>query len=75
MRRVLGPMKENDAWRIRYNNELYKQFDEPSLLNIIKLKRLQWAGHVQRMEGKRVSKRIMESNFIGKRPAGKQRKR
>jgi hypothetical protein len=31
LRRILGPMKENDAWRIRYNNELYKQFDEPSL--------------------------------------------
>jgi hypothetical protein len=39
LRRILGPMKENTAWRIRYNSE---QFDEPSLLNIIKLKRLQW---------------------------------
>jgi sorting nexin-29 len=26
LRRILGPMKENDAWRITYNNELYKQF-------------------------------------------------
>jgi hypothetical protein len=60
---------------LRYNNELYKQFDEPSLKNIIKLKRLQWAGHVQRMEGKRIPKMILESNFIGKRPVGKPRKR
>jgi hypothetical protein len=33
------------------------------------------AGHVQRMEGKRIPKRILESNFIGKRPVGKPRKR
>jgi hypothetical protein len=75
LRRILGPMKENDAWKIRYNNELHKQFGELSLSNIIKLKRLQWAGHVQRMEGKRIEKRILESNFIGKRPVGKPRKR
>jgi hypothetical protein len=68
-------MKENDAWRIRYKNELYKQFYEPSLSNIIKLKRLQWASHVQRMVGKRIPKRILESIFIGKRPVGKPRKR
>jgi hypothetical protein len=42
---------------------------------IIKLKRLQWAVHVQRMEWKRIPKRILESIFIGKRPAGKPRKR
>jgi hypothetical protein len=75
LRRIFGPMKENDARRIRYNNELYKQFDEPSLSDIIKLKRLQWAGHVQRMEGKRIPKRILESNSFGKRPVGKPRKR
>jgi hypothetical protein len=74
LRRMLGPMKENNIWRIRYNNELYKQFDEPSLSNI-KLKRLQRAGHVQRMEGKRVPKMILESIFIEKRPVGKPRKR
>jgi hypothetical protein len=42
---------------------------------MIKLKRLQWAGHVQRMEGKRIPKRILESKFIGKRLVGKPRKR
>jgi hypothetical protein len=75
LRRILGPMKENNTWRIRYNSELHKQFDEPSISNIIKLKRLQWAGHVQRMDGKRTPKRILESNFIGKRPVDKPRKR
>jgi hypothetical protein len=68
-------MKENNTWRIRYNNELDKQLDEPSLSNIIKLKTLQWAGHVQGMEGNRIPKRILESIFVGKRPVDKPRKR
>lgn len=73
-RRIFGPIKENDTWRIRYSNELYKQFEEPSVSNIITLKIPQWAGHVQRTDGKRTPKRIPESNFIEKRPVGKQRK-
>jgi hypothetical protein len=36
LRRILGPMKENNTWTVRYN-ELYKQFEEPSISNIIKL--------------------------------------
>jgi hypothetical protein len=36
LRRILGPTKENNTWRIMY--ELYKQFEEPSISNIIKLK-------------------------------------
>jgi hypothetical protein len=30
LRRTLGPTKENNTWRIRYN-ELYKQFEETSI--------------------------------------------
>jgi hypothetical protein len=31
LRRILGPMKENNTWIIRYNNELYKQFEVSSI--------------------------------------------
>jgi hypothetical protein len=41
------------------------------LPNCIKLERLQWAGHIQRVEGKR----IPERNFVGKRSIGKIMKR
>jgi hypothetical protein len=30
----------------------------------MKLKRLQWAGYVQRTVGKRIKKRILESNIV-----------
>jgi hypothetical protein len=31
---IRGGMKENSAWIIRYNNELYKQSEEPSTSNV-----------------------------------------
>jgi hypothetical protein len=65
-RRTLGSTKENDAWRIRYNNELYKQFDEPSLSNIIKLKRLQWAGHVNVWRGNAYRKGFWKASLLEK---------
>jgi hypothetical protein len=37
-------------WRIRYNKEIYTLYGDPELSTVIKLRRLQWAGHVQRME-------------------------
>jgi hypothetical protein len=57
-------MKENNTWRI-ICNELYGQFEEPSIYNFIKLKIPQWAGHIQRMDEKRIPKRTLESNIIG----------
>jgi hypothetical protein len=54
LRRIYGPVQDNGQWRIRYNKELYELYGEPDLETCIKLKRLQWAGHVQRMEGTRI---------------------
>jgi hypothetical protein len=51
LRRIYDPFQDNGQWRIRYNKELYELYSEPDLLTCIKLKRLQWAGLVQRMEG------------------------
>ena len=60
LRRIYGPIKENGIWRIRYNKELYKLYKEPEISVMIKLKRLQWAGHVQRMD-----KQHIPFSFIG----------
>jgi hypothetical protein len=40
----------------------------------IKLKRLQWAGHVQRMNKERIPKKILYSTRGGRRRVGKPRK-
>jgi hypothetical protein len=41
----------------------------------IKLKRLQWAGHVQRMNKERIPKKILYSTIGGRRRVGKPRNR
>jgi hypothetical protein len=64
--RTLGPTKENNTWRMRYNNVLYKQFEEPSISNIIKLKRLQWPGHIYRTDGSTFRKKIGKAALLGK---------
>jgi hypothetical protein len=33
-----GPVKENDRWRIRYNEELYKLYHKPCISAVVKLK-------------------------------------
>jgi hypothetical protein len=51
LRRIYGPGQDNGKWRTGYNKEMYELYGEPDLVTCIKLKWLQWAGHIQRMEG------------------------
>jgi hypothetical protein len=41
----------------------------------IKIKRLEWAGHIIRMEEERVPKKVLNGNFHTTRPVGKPRTR
>ncbi|PNF32229.1 hypothetical protein B7P43_G17837 [Cryptotermes secundus] len=75
LRRIYGPIKENGVWRIRYNKELYKLYKEPEISVMIKLKRLQWAGHVQRMDKEHIPRKILYSTIGGRRRVGKPRTR
>jgi hypothetical protein len=47
LRRTLGLINDNGTWRIRYNKEIYTLYGYPELSAVIKLRRLQGAGHVQ----------------------------
>jgi glutamine synthetase len=52
-----------DAFERNVLRRITDPMKEPSISNIIKLKRLQWASHIQYVG----EKRIPESNIIGKR--------
>ena len=43
---IFGAKQENGTWRKRYNYELYEIFNEPNIVNHIKVKRPAWAGHL-----------------------------
>ena len=47
--KILRPICEEAVWRSRYNEELYRLYDEADLVTAIKITRLRWAGHVMRM--------------------------
>ena len=55
-RRILGPVYENEKenWRILTNKEIYASVKKPSVIETIRLNRLRWFGHVQRMEENRI---------------------
>jgi hypothetical protein len=75
LRRILGPINDNGTWRIRYNKEIYTLYGDPELSTVITLRRLQWAGHVQRMESQSIPRMVMAGQMFGKHPVGKPEKR
>jgi len=50
LRRIYGPICEGAAWRSRYNEELYRLYDETDLVTTVRITRLRWAGHIVRMQ-------------------------
>ena len=74
LRKICGPIKENDVWRIRMNRELGELFGDETIVGAIKAARLRWAGHPIRMDDSRIAKKALNSNMIGTRERGRQRK-
>jgi hypothetical protein len=62
-------------WRKLYNEELRDLYSSPSIIRIIKSRRMRWAGHVAQMGEKRNAYRLLVGNLEGKRPLGRQRRR
>jgi hypothetical protein len=64
-RRILGPVYDNEKenWRILINKEIYASVEKPTLIEAIRLDRLNWFGHVQRMEENRIPKRVLYINL------------
>ena len=50
LQRIYGPTYEGRCWRPRWNNELYSLYNEPNIVEDIKIRRLEWAGHIINME-------------------------
>jgi hypothetical protein len=51
---IFGP-KRNEVtgeWKKLHNKELRDEFSSPSIIRIIKYRRMRWAGHVTLMGGK-----------------------
>jgi hypothetical protein len=71
---IFGPKRDEvtGEWRKLHNEELRDLYSSPSIIRIIKSRRMRWAGHVARMGKKRNACRFLVRKPKGKRPLGNQ---
>jgi len=76
-RRILGPLydDEKENLKILTNKEIYASVKKPTIIETIRLNRLRWFGHVQRMEENRILKRVLYMNLGTTRLKGRTRNR
>jgi hypothetical protein len=77
LRKILGPKRDEvtGEWRKLHNEELRDLYSSPSIIRIIKSRKMRRAGHVARMEEKRNAYRLLVGKPEGKRPLGRPRRR
>ena len=73
LRRVFGPKRDEvtGEWRKLHNEELDSL---PSIVRVVKSRRMRWAGHVARMGGRGVQ-RVLVGKPEGKKPLERPRPR
>ena len=67
LRRIHGPVLEQGIWGKRSNQELWELYKNLDIIADIKKKRVEWIGHVVRMDQRRTVKKICESKPHGSR--------
>ena len=77
MLRVFGRKREEvtGEWRKLHNEELSDLYFLPSIVRVVKSRRMGWAGHVARMGQGSVVYRVVVGKPEGKRPLGRPRRR
>jgi hypothetical protein len=70
LRKTYGITKENGQRRIKTNEELRIRYKAPDIVNVIKIRRLEWLGHVLRMNETRSVKKIFEGKLEERRGRG-----
>jgi hypothetical protein len=61
LRRIRGPKRDEEtgSWRKLHNEELRNLYSSPSIIRIIKSRRMRWGGHAARIGEKRNANRIL----------------
>jgi hypothetical protein len=71
LRRIYGPICEGSIWRSRYNEKLYRLYDETDLVTSFRIARLRWVGHIVRMQDNLPCKKIALDKPEGRRRVGR----
>jgi len=77
LRSIFGPRRDEvtKEWRKLHNEELNELYSSPKIFQVIKSRRMRWAGHVARMGSWRVVDRILVGKPEGKSPLGRLKRR
>jgi hypothetical protein len=76
-RRIFGPRRDQvtGEWRKLHNEDLHDLYYSPSIIRMMKLRRMRWTEHVARMGEKGNVYRLLVGKPEGKRPLGRPRRR
>jgi hypothetical protein len=78
LRRIFGPNRDEVAgeWRKLNNEELHELYSSPSIIRIMKWRRMRWAVHeARKWEEKKNVYMLLVGKPEGRRPLGKPRRR
>jgi hypothetical protein len=77
LRRVFRPKRDEATgeWRKLHNEELNDLYSLPSIVRLVKSRRMRWAGHVARKGEERGVHRVLVGKPEGKRPLERPRRR
>jgi hypothetical protein len=75
LRRIFGLKRDEvmGGWRKLHNKELHNLYCSPSIIRMIKSRRMRWVEHVTQMGRKRNAYRLLMGKSEGKRPLGSPR--
>ena len=77
LRRIFGPRRDEvtGEWRRLHNKELNDLYSSPNIVQVIKSRRMRWAGHVARTGEDMGVYRVLVRKPEGRRPLGRPRRR
>jgi len=76
MRKIFGPTRTADGyWRIKTDQEINYILKGQNVIGFIKKQRLNWLGHVERMDEDNIVQKIKRWNPVAKRPVGRPKTR
>jgi hypothetical protein len=75
--KICGPNREEmvGGWRKLQNEDLHNLRASPNIIQMMKLRRMRWVGHVVRMGEMRNAYNILDVKLEEKRPLGRPRRR
>jgi hypothetical protein len=77
LRRIFGPKRGEvtGEWKELHNEDIRDLYSSPSIIRIIKSRRMRWTGHVVRIGEKRNAYRVLVGKPDGKIPLGRSSRR